>query len=237
MNLSIDIGNTKTKVGLFDQYAFLDVFSTEKQLDKALREQSIENVIVSKTGSNNSLLLKLRRTKVNTIEFSDRLKLPVHNLYTTPKTLGPDRIAGAVAANDLFRSTPVLKIDFGTCITYDFVSRKNEYKGGAISPGMTMRFKALKNYTARLPLISPLRHKKFDLTGTDTDTSILSGVVNGIKHEVEGVIKEYNHRYNGLRVVATGGDAALFATVMESEIFARPYLVLEGLNIILNNNI
>ena len=237
MNLAIDIGNTNTKIGLFEQDVFREVVTTERQLDKILREHKIENAIVSKTGSSSSILLKLRKAKAKPLVLSHELKLPIRIKYQTPNTLGADRIAGAVAANALFRNTPVLKIDFGTCITYDFVSHKNEYKGGAISPGMTMRFKALNNYTAKLPLVNPVKYKQFELTGTDTNTSILSGVVNGIKHEVEGIIKQYNQRYGTLKVVATGGDAAMFATVMESEIFARPYLVLEGLNTVLSYNL
>ena len=100
-----------------------------------------------------------------------------------------------------------------------------------------MRFKALHNYTAKLPLIDPMQFHSFELTGTDTSTSILSGVINGIKEEVEGIIKQYNQRFGDLKVVVTGGDAGLFATVVETEIFARPYLVLEGLNRILNYNL
>jgi type III pantothenate kinase len=101
---------------------------------------------------------------------------------------------------------------------------------------MMMRFKSLHNYTAKLPLVDPMQFTSFELTGTDTTTSILSGVVNGIKEEVQGIIKQYDSRFGNLAVVATGGDALLFATLLNCEIFARPYLVLEGLNRILNYN-
>ena len=168
---------------------------------------------------------------------SHQLKLPIEILYKTPQTLGADRIAGSVAAKALFADKNVLKIDFGTCITYDFVNNKKQFMGGAISPGMIMRFKALHNYTAKLPLVDPMQHLTYELTGTDTDTSILSGVVNGIKEEVTGIIKEYDTRFGNLQVVATGGDAGFFVTLLKNEIFARPYLVLEGLNRILNYNI
>jgi len=102
---------------------------------------------------------------------------------------------------------------------------------------MMMRFKALHNYTSKLPLVDPMQFTAYELTGTDTATSILSGVMNGIKEETEGIMKEYSTRYSDLQVVATGGDAGLFVTLLKSEIFARPYLVLEGLNRILNYNI
>jgi type III pantothenate kinase len=100
-----------------------------------------------------------------------------------------------------------------------------------------MRFKALHNYTAKLPLVDPMQYLNYELTGSDTATSILSGVVNGIKEEVAGIIKEYNLRFGNLQVVGTGGDAGFFVTLLKNEIFARPYLVLEGLNHILNYNI
>ena len=142
-----------------------------------------------------------------------------------------------MAVNAEFTNEPVLKIDFGTCITYDFVNAGNQYLGGAISPGMMMRFKALHNYTAKLPLIDPMQFSRFDLTGVDTSGSIASGVVNGVKNEVEGIINDYKQRFGSLKVVATGGDCGLFVTLIKSEIFARPYLVLQGLNRILNYNL
>lgn len=237
MNLCMDIGNTNTKFGLFDKNELKLVFTSAEVLDEVLRKHKIENAIVSRTGANEEFVSALQQRGINIILLSHLLRLPIQILYSTPETLGADRIAGTVAANSFFPNTHVLKIDFGTCITFDFVNNRNQYLGGAISPGMMMRFKALNNYTSKLPLVDPARFNKYNLTGTDTSTSILSGVVNGIKNEVQGIIKEYNQRYGTLKVVTTGGDAAMFATVMESEIFARPYLVLEGLNIILNHNL
>lgn len=237
MNLCIDIGNTKTKLGLFDKNELKEVFVSGKSIEEITRTHKIQNAIVSITGANDELIATLQQKGVAVILLSHLLRLPIQILYSTPETLGADRIAGTVAANSFFPNTHVLKIDFGTCITFDFVNNRNQYLGGAISPGMMMRFKALNNYTSKLPLVDPARFNNYYLTGTDTSTSILSGVVNGIKNEVQGIIKEYNQRYGTLKVVTTGGDAAMFATVMESEIFARPYLVLEGLNIILNHNL
>lgn len=238
MNLSVDIGNTQVKFAIFENDELIQAFNHENSIDEILSNFKIENAILSKTGSNDSVEYKLTQKKeIKVISLSSELKFPVKILYQTPETLGADRIAGSVAGNFLFPDKNVLKIDFGTCITYDFVNNKNEYFGGAISPGMMMRFKSLHNYTAKLPLIDPMQFKTFELTGTDTATSILSGVMNGIKEEVEGIIKEYNERFEDLNVVATGGDAGLFAALLKSEIFARPYLVLEGLNRILNYNL
>lgn len=238
MNLAIDIGNTQIKFGLFDAGELKEVFSGEPAIDVILEKYKIVHAIVSKTGVNEVIEYKLKQKKnVQTIFLSSALKLPVTVLYKTPETLGADRIAGSIAANFLYHDKNILKIDFGTCITFDFVNVKAQYLGGAISPGMMMRFKSLHNYTANLPLVDPMQYNTYELTGTDTTTSILSGVINGIKEEVTGIIKNYDERFGNLAVVATGGDSVLFAALLKYEIFARPYLVLEGLNRILNYNL
>ena len=237
MNLAIDIGNTQIKFGLFVKDELKEVFTQHEGIEFVLANRKIKHAIISKTGVNDEVEYYLKANKIKTVVLSHQLKLPIEILYKTPQTLGADRIAGSVAAKALFADKNVLKIDFGTCVTYDFVNNKQQFMGGAISPGMIMRFKALHNYTAKLPLVDPMQHLTYELTGTDTDTSILSGVVNGIKEEVTGIIKEYDTRFGNLQVVATGGDAGFFVTLLKSEIFARPYLVLEGLNRILNYNI
>jgi len=237
MNLAVDIGNTQIKFGLFEKDEAVEFSSGEAALKELLSSHKIENAILSKTGLNDSVERQLNEKNIRTLFLSTELKLPVKILYKTPETLGADRIAGSTAACFLYPEKNVLKIDFGTCITYDFVNEKAEYLGGAIAPGMMMRFKSLHNYTAKLPLVDPMQYTSFELTGTDTSTSILSGVVNGIKEEVAGIIKEYDSRFGNLTIVATGGDALLFVTLLKCEIFARPNLVLEGLNRILNYNL
>jgi type III pantothenate kinase len=237
MNLAIDIGNTHIKYGWFDEGGLQDIYTGEDALPTILARRTVKNAIISKTGANTVIEEHLKNSGVNTLLLSPDLKLPLKILYKTPQTLGADRVAGSVAANFSYPDTNVLKIDFGTCITYDFVTSGAEYLGGAIAPGMMMRFKSLHNYTAKLPLIDPMQFTAFELTGTDTASSIASGVVNGIKEEVTGIIKEYDARFGNLKVVATGGDSGLFVTLLKCEIFARPYLVLEGLNRILNYNL
>ncbi len=237
MNLAIDIGNTQIKLGLFNKNELVEVFSPKDGIEQILSNKKIKHAIISKTGANDEIEYWLREKKIKALVLSSELKLPLEILYKTPLTLGADRIAGSVAASALFEEKNVLKVDFGTCITYDFVNNKHQFLGGAISPGMIMRFKALHNYTAKLPLVDPMQYLNYDLTGSDTATSILSGVVNGIKEEVQGIIKDYDQRFGNLQVVATGGDAGFFVTLLKNEIFARPYLVLEGLNRILNYNI
>ena len=237
MNLAIDIGNTNTKFALFDKKELKEVFVGAQSLPAVLDKFKIRRAILSQTGKNSEVELLLQDRKINPLVLSYQLALPVKIMYKTPETLGADRIAGSVAAAMGLVDENVLKIDFGTCITYDVVTADKHYLGGAISPGMMMRFKALNSYTAKLPLVDPMLYTNYDLTGADTAGSILSGVMQGIKHEVNGIIKEYEARLGKLKVITTGGDAALFATLIKSEIFARPYLVLEGLNRILNYNL
>lgn len=236
MNLAIDIGNTAVKLGIFAGEQLVEMHPGENVINRIFKKHKIENVILSITGNHPSIENFLQKNGVSYLTLSYRLKLPIKILYETPDTLGADRIAGSVAANGLFRNQPMLKIDFGTCITYDFIDGKNQYHGGAISPGMAMRFKALNHYTTGLPLVDPPADNSYELTGANTNSGIISGVVNGIKEEVEGVIKQYELRFGNLKVVGTGGDMDFFGALLKKEIFVRPYLVLEGLNIILNYN-
>lgn len=237
MNLAIDIGNTQIKFGLFEKDELKDVFVGKDALEKIFSGNEITHAIISKSGYDETIEEQLKQKNINLLVLSHQLKLPLEILYTTPETLGTDRIAGTVAANFIFPDMNVLKIDFGTCITYDFVNCKNQYLGGAISPGMMMRFKAMHHHTSKLPLVDPLQFTYFELIGENTATSILSGVINGIKEEVNGIIKEYEMRFGNLKVVVTGGDADRFVTLLKCEIFARPNLVVEGMNRILNYNL
>ncbi|MCS6935837.1 MAG: type III pantothenate kinase [Chitinophagales bacterium] len=238
MQLAVDIGNTNIKMGLFNNYTLEEYYHQRDDLEKIITgKKKIKHIIVSRTGSDEWAEDLLKHYDRKFFVLSHELQLPIRLHYRTPETLGPDRIAGSVAANYYLPDTPVLKIDFGTCITYDFINPQNEYEGGAISPGIGMRLKALNAFTARLPLVDPLDVREHPVTGYDTATSILSGVIHGIRYEVRGMVEHYRERFSDTKVVVTGGDAAFFAAYWESDIFARPHLVLEGLNIILIHNI
>jgi type III pantothenate kinase len=164
----------------------------------------------------------------------------VINAYASPETLGNDRLANAVAASALYPSRNVLILDAGTCIKYDFISAEKIYTGGAISPGLSMRFMAMHNYTARLPLLNPAMDEliqKAQLTGSDTYHAMLSGVVNGAVFEAEGFIAAYAENYPDMLVLVTGGDRLFFEKHLKSEIFAHSNLVLPGLHVILDHNL
>ncbi|MBC8046759.1 MAG: type III pantothenate kinase, partial [Fimbriimonadaceae bacterium] len=129
--------------------------------------------------------------------------------------------------------------DAGTCIKYDFVDASGIYHGGAISPGLNMRFKALHNYTAKLPLLntSMLNNSTMQVTGDSTEHSIISGAALGTAFEMDGVINHYIKTFDDLQVVLTGGDASFFEKHLKNKIFALPNLVLYGLHVILDHNL
>jgi type III pantothenate kinase len=168
------------------------------------------------------------------IELDHRTELPIENLYETPETLGKDRIAAAVGANELFPDQNLLIIDAGTAITYDLVSEKNQFIGGNISPGLEMRFKALHHFTGRLPLIS--YSEVFQPIGRNTHDAILAGVQNGILFEMEQTIDFFNRNYQNLHIIMTGGDSNFFDKKLNYSIFVHFNLTLIGLNRILEHN-
>lgn len=246
MNLIIDIGNTLTKTALFDgkeltSFSSFEKFSADSLKELLSKNLSVKNVILSSVIHHDKNISEFLKSKYFFIELSDQIKIPIENLYQSPQTLGKDRLACAVGANFLFRNQNVLSVDAGTCVKYDFVNEKNQYLGGGISPGIEMRFKALNQFTDKLPL---LNYKHFDkFVGQNTDESILSGVMNGVADEVRGMIYRYHVQYQGVKVVFTGGYLKFFEKIFnigangKSNIFADSFLVLKGLNQILNFNV
>ena len=239
MNLIIDIGNTRIKVAVFQDGSMLfnHIIVPEllkKELERIQNEFLMENAIVSSVGKIKASEIKALESIQKVIILDHTIKLPFINKYKTPKTLGVDRIALVSGAVQQYPENNVLIIDSGSCITYDFVNSNKEYFGGAISPGIQMRYKALSSFTENLPL---LEIDTFSLIGSNTDESIHSGVLNGILHEIDGVINEYRYKYPNLTVVLTGGDAIFLAKKLKSSIFANPNFLLEGLNSILIHNI
>jgi type III pantothenate kinase len=154
-------------------------------------------------------------------------KLPFTTPVGKPETIGADRLALVAAAVTLFEGKNNLVIGLGSAITYNYVNKYKEFVGGSISPGMEMRFRALHEFTAKLPLIKA--DWNFPLAGYDTRTNILSGVILGMAREVEGIIVDYEEKYNNFNVLLSGGDSAYFARRLKREIFVDPYLIYKGL--------
>lgn len=240
MNLTIDIGNTTSKYAIFNKSQIIEVGIIPSSL-KTFFEQlfgihKITNIIVASVGVplSNEIIALFSANRSILLEFNQTTPLPFTNLYKTPHTIGLDRLAAVAGAVILYPNENLLIIDAGTAITYDFVNSKNEYLGGNISLGINMRFKALNTFTKRLPLIEP--SLEFSLVGETTVDAIKNGVLNGVVHEVDGLISEGEVKFSNLRVVFTGGDTYFFDAKLKSRIFAHANLVLEGLNSILEYN-
>lgn len=237
MNLVVDSGNTSTKVAIFDNEKLMEknVFTTSAEIKNYLQESTAKNIIVSSVTRDMDELLSWAGKATHKIKVTPDLPLPVNILYTTPKTLGVDRIAGVCGAIQLFPSQSNLVIDAGTCITYDFVDQHHNFYGGGISPGLHMRFQSVHTFTAKLPLVKPVDYP--ELIGDSTEHCIQSGIVLGMTEEIEGIISRYRIKYPHLQVILCGGDASFFENKLKASIFACPNLVLIGLNRILLHNV
>ena len=237
-NLVIDVGNTFTKVAIFNNRNLSDLQVFEKfdatVLQQYLKGKQIDHAIISSVEKDITALESAIKSTCNYLRFSTGLQSRIKNNYKTPKTLGSDRYAAMIAAEALFPSVDCLVIDAGSCITYDFIDSEKKYYGGSISPGIAMRFKAMHAFTERLPLIEA--DNEFDAVyGTDTRTAMLSGVQNGVWNEAVGFIQAYIFKYPGLQIVLCGGDVNFFDSRLKNSIFAHavktePNLVLIGLN-------
>lgn len=239
MNLIVDVGNSFVKLAVFERGDLLFKTSVkteafEEQLKAIRAEYRINKTIVSSVGQLPSKYLERLKHHGNLVILNAEVKVPFENLYSTPKTLGVDRIALVSASAQQFAQHDVLIIDAGTCITYDFINDKNQYLGGAIAPGIRMRYKALHTFTANLPLLETQEVK--NLIGNSTSSSIHSGVVMGVLKEIEGVIFEYKKKYPDLTVILTGGDANFLSKQLKNSIFANSNFLLEGLNFVLEFN-
>ncbi len=239
MNLIIDVGNTRIKAAVFENDTLLEVvvFKADdllKKVDFLINKYTIGKGIISSVKNISNNQLNQLHKKLSFLVLDASTKVPFKNLYKTPKTLGVDRIALVSNAVGKFHNKNVLVIDAGTCITYDFVSASQEYLGGAISLGIEMRYKALHNYTSKLPLLE--KNVPVNFIGNTTEESIHSGVVNGVIREINGVIEQYERENTFLTLVLTGGDTYFLAKQLKSSIFANPNFVLEGLNTILIYN-
>jgi type III pantothenate kinase len=240
MNLIVDVGNTYVKFAVFENGILMYKLSFElnefKKRYKKLKKDypEIKKAIISSVGRLSKKEIDLIESDLPIIELSSKTKLPFENLYATPNTLGVDRIALVCASVNQFSDKNVLIIDAGTCITYDFITKENKYLGGAISPGIRLRYKTLNNLTANLPLLETQIPK--NIIGDSTESSIHSGVVNGVVKELDGIINQYLENYSDLTVILTGGDTKFLLNQLKNTIFANSDFLLEGLNFILEYN-
>jgi len=241
MNLIVDVGNTSIKLAVFKDRELINRSTCEPEgflvcLDNISVEfNKIKHAIVSSVGNFDKKYLSVLKERYHLHILTENTKLPFKNKYETPDTLGVDRIALISAASMKFKKKNVLVIDAGTCVTYDIKNFKNEYLGGAISPGLYMRYKALNTFTEGLPLVD--REERILDVGNTTDTSIQLGVVMGLLNEIDGFIDHYSKKYDDLTIILTGGDSNFLLDSLKNDIFANSNFLLEGLNYILEKNI
>ncbi len=232
MNLVVDIGNSRIKCALFKQDRLFQTFVVlknefQKKISEIILEhEKIENIIVSSVGSISETDFMF--IEQNVFFVTNEIHFPFKNKYETPKTLGIDRLVLSTGAVLNFPKQNRLVIDAGTCVTYDFINDKDEYLGGAISPGIRLRYESLHNYTAKLPLLTIENPESF--IGKSTFESIHSGVINGLSNEIDGFIQQYKDLYSNFIIILTGGDADFLAKRLKNIIFANSNFLLESLN-------
>ena len=234
-HLVLDIGNSRTKAGLFEQGRLVRRASFENGNAAAVHAligtASVARVGVGSVAADTVAVEALRGLDLPVTTLRGDSPAPLVNGYATPATLGVDRLANAVGARALFPDRPVLAIDLGSCVTYDLVDAEGVFRGGIISPGLHMRAKAMHTFSARLPLVEVPEEPVF--IGDSTTSCLASGAHHGLHAELAGLIGRCRQQHPGLVVVLTGGDAPRFARALENGIFAHPFLTLLGLHALL----
>jgi type III pantothenate kinase len=240
--LAVDIGNTNITLGLFRGRALSRVFNIPTaqyclgKLKKTLGNAAVEDAIICSvvpvvTGKLAKEILKITGKRPYII--GKDITVPIKNLYRNPKQVGQDRLVNAYAATRLY-NTPLIAIDFGTAVTFDIITRKKEYSGGMIIPGLRISLEALNRHTALLPKVKLEPPAEF--IGKDTKTSMLSGIVFGFASLVKGLVEDIKERVGkGATVVLTGGNSRFIAGYLAGGLKLEPDLTLKGLNLIYEN--
>lgn len=236
MQLIIDVGNTLVKVAAFKEDALIEKHQFPlkdfiSEIGTFAAKFAIKNAIISSVGRLSEEQARSVQNRFPTVILSSQTPLPFINEYGTPHTLGVDRMALVAAFAKAYPKKNGLIIDAGTCITYDFITSENIYKGGAISPGIRLRYTTLNKLTANLPLLEKTVPNA--IVGTSTEEAIHSGVIFGVLMEIDGAINQYKAAYNVDTIIMTGGDAEFLAKRLKNSIFAHSNFLLEGLNHIL----
>ncbi|MFY7963569.1 MAG: type III pantothenate kinase [Chitinophagaceae bacterium] len=236
--LCLDFGNTRKKCAVFinNNIADIVVFNDDimADLEKILIKYNPAKSILSSVINHSIAIEEILSKNTQFHKLNYQSKLPITTPVGKPETIGADRLAICSAAVAMFPKQHNLAIGLGSCITYNFINKFGEFLGGSISPGMQMRFKAMNDYTALLPIVKA--EHQFPLVGYDTKTNLLSGVLYGLAKELDGIIDMYKEKYDKLNVIVTGGDAAFFSKHLNNKINFEPELIFKGLLAISNAN-
>jgi type III pantothenate kinase len=238
MNLIVDIGNTSTKLAIYDGPKKLSVSRINElsceELEKKLSGIEIRRAIISSVKYLPPFISDLFSSNIPFVHIlSHKSRLPFKIEYEKPETLGTDRIASLAGASNLFPGEEILIIDAGSAITFDFLSA-NIFKGGNISPGISMRFKALNKFTGKLPLVSPSDYYTFP--GRNTTDAIIAGVFTGVTYEINEYIRTFEKKHSVFKIILTGGDSGYLMKKINYPLSYMPDIVIDGLNYILEYN-
>lgn len=236
--LVIDAGNTQVKCGVFEQNQLVrtERISYEElaeELPKCIQLYAVEAILVSDVSGKITAIFEAISLAIPIHFLSPSFQLPFQNHYQSA-TLGSDRIALVAGAMSVFPDTHCLVIDAGTCVTYDLITSSHAYLGGAISPGLHMRLKAMHSFTGKLPL--PGWEAPRSYMGNTTHDCLLAGAYYGLVGEIEYMVARYASEYEGLQVILSGGDASELAMNIKTSIFVHEHLLLYGLNKLLIHN-
>lgn len=238
----VDIGNTRIKYADLEEFTLTNSYQITptkdiNELISTWTNQEIEQIFISNVADIDILNLKNKLSHIEVIEIKGTTPSPLKMEYKTPETLGPDRFLAAIGAYSEFKGQPILLVDFGTCIKYEVITTDAKYLGGAISPGLEMRFKAMNTFTGKLPLMeSQIPQENILAYGTSTNESMYTGVLQGIIGELKQFIAQHPEHNEKLCIIFSGGYAQEFANYLENHIFVRPNLVLTGLVHIIRYN-
>jgi len=238
ITICFDFGNTRLKAAIFKENELLEIAilskGDEAEVAELIHKWSPKKSILSSVVHHDKGIETLLSAKTSFHLLGPSSVINFTSPVGKPETIGADRLAIIAAAVDKFPQQHSLAISLGTCITYNFVNNQHHFLGGSISPGMQMRFKAMHEQTALLPLITP--SSEFTLVGYDTKTNLLSGVILGIAAEIDGIIGAYEQKYAKFNVLLTGGDICYFAPHLKKRIFADQNLLFKGLYAICEKN-
>ncbi|AYD48529.1 type III pantothenate kinase [Arachidicoccus soli] len=235
--LCFDFGNSRYKCGVMEAGFFkkeIILDGSSEEINHILEVEKPEKTILSSVVRHDEKIEEILAAGSSFHKVTYQSKMDISVPSGQEKTVGSDRWAMLAGAMNLFPKQHNLIIGLGSCITFNFINKFNQFLGGSISPGLNMRLKSLQHYTAQLPLVEP--DWNFPLIGYDTRTNILSGVIGGMSKEIDGIVDEYKVKYNKFNVLLTGGDLPFFVPHIKNKIFADPYLIYKGLYFISEKN-
>lgn len=233
--ICFDFGNTRKKAAIFEEKEIVDtivISDTGSEIQDLINKYKPQKTILASVVDHDPAIEELLSSKTKFHRLSHLTKANFTLPIGKPETVGADRLALCAAAVHFYPHKNNLVIGMGTCITYNFVNQYHQFIGGNITPGMDMRFRAMQEFTAKLPLVHPGPVEtgwNYPLFGYDTKSNLISGVMSGISFEIGGFIDAYSTKYDNFNVVLTGGDSAYFAGQLKCRIFADSNFLFKGL--------